>query len=47
MSNTHNVNIFFIVIFSGNGAAFVRWGRNVCPDSSTLVYNGSITLKYT
>ncbi|XP_060597183.1 short-chain collagen C4-like [Ruditapes philippinarum] len=24
----------------GNGAVFVRWGRNICPDSSSLVYNG-------
>ena len=42
MSNTHNINTIS-VIFSGNGAVFVRWGRNVCPVSSTLVYNGSIT----
>ncbi|XP_045204618.2 short-chain collagen C4-like [Mercenaria mercenaria] len=24
----------------GHGAVYVRWGRNVCPDGSSLVYNG-------
>ncbi|XP_060602817.1 uncharacterized protein LOC132755897 [Ruditapes philippinarum] len=33
-------NIISKMSSEGNGAVFVRWGRNICPDTSTLVYNG-------
>ena len=48
-NSTLNVfNFLNVFIFSGDGAVFVRWGRNICPESSTLVYNGIIALyKYT
>lgn len=30
----------------GHGAVYVRWGRNMCPEDATLVYNGYIGGKY-